>query len=212
VPVPLRATVEVVPLAALLVMVTLPVSLPATVGSNLRSSVAVCDGDKVSGAVIPDNVNPVPLMVAALIVSAAVPLEVTVTVWVAGVFRLTLPKATLLDPRVSAAVPVLAAGLSCSEKLSELVLSDAVSVAVSAAATVEAVAEKLAVDAPEGTVTDAGTLTAVALLFRVTLNPLLPAASFRVTVQASVPAPVRDAAVQLSLLSWSVELCPLSPW
>jgi hypothetical protein len=61
-------------------------------------------------------VKPVPLIVAALMVTDAVPLEVSFTVCVAGVFRLTLPKATLADPTVSAGVPVVvAAGFSCSE-------------------------------------------------------------------------------------------------
>jgi hypothetical protein len=68
------------------------------------------------GAVIPDIVKPVPAIAAPLIVSEAVPLEVSFTVCVVGVFNGTLPKATVLDPSVSPAVPVVvAAGFSCSE-------------------------------------------------------------------------------------------------
>jgi hypothetical protein len=56
-------------------------------------------------------------MAAELTVSDAVPLEVSCTVCADGVFRLTLPKATLVDPSVRAAVPVgiVVAGFSWSE-------------------------------------------------------------------------------------------------
>ena len=47
-----------------------------------------------------------------------------------------------------------------------------------------------------GTVTEDGTTTDVLLLERPTLRPLLPAGAFSVTVQASVPAPVKDPVAQ----------------
>jgi hypothetical protein len=50
-----------------------------------------------------------------------------------------------------------------------------------------------ALDALAGTTTDAGTLTALLSLERLTLNPLPDAAELNVTVQASVPEPVIDA-------------------
>jgi len=103
-----------VPPLALLLIVTVPVSLPAAVGSNFRSSVADCPGDNVTGVVTPDIVNPVPLIDAALMFSDAVPLEVSCTVCVAGVFTLTLPKATLDEPSFRDAVALLP-GLSFSE-------------------------------------------------------------------------------------------------
>lgn len=106
-PVPVRLIVDVAPLVALLLIVTVPVSVAAAVGSNSRSSVAVCPAVRVSGVVTPDIVKPVPLIVAALMVTDEVPLDVTLTVCVEGVFRLTLPKATVAEPSVSAAVPVL---------------------------------------------------------------------------------------------------------
>jgi hypothetical protein len=99
---------------ALLLIVTEPLSVPAAVGSNTRSSVAVWPAVRVTGAVSPDIVKPVPLMVAALIVTEPVPLDVSLTVCVAGEFRLTLPNATAVDPSVSPAVPVDAA-FSCRE-------------------------------------------------------------------------------------------------
>jgi hypothetical protein len=63
-------------------------------------------------------------------------------------------------------------------------------VAVCAVVTAEAVAVKAAVVALPATVTDVGTLTALLLLLRLTVRPPLLAAEVRVTVQASVVAPV----------------------
>jgi hypothetical protein len=51
---------------------------------------------------------------------------------------------------------------------------------------------KAAVVAPLATVTDAGTITALLLLLRFTGRPPLLAAEVRVTVQASVVAPVSE--------------------
>jgi hypothetical protein len=68
------------------------------------------------------------------------------------------------------------------------------------------VAVKLAVVAPAATVTLAGTVTAVLLLARLTLKPLLPAAAFKVTVQLSVPAPVIDPLVQFNAVSAATPL------
>jgi hypothetical protein len=67
--------------------------------------------------------------------------------------------------------------------------------------TEDTVAEKLPVVDPAATVTDAGTVTAVLLLARLTANPPLAAATFSVTVQLSVPVPVIDPLVQLSPLN-----------
>lgn len=61
--------------------------------------------------------------------------------------------------------------------------------------TAEAVAEKLPVVESAATVTDEGTETAELLLDKSTVNPPLAAAALSVTVQASVPEPVRDESV-----------------
>lgn len=53
-------------------------------------------------------------------------------------------------------------------------------------------------DEPEGTVTLEGTVTALLLLARLTINPPVPAAALSVTVHASVDAPVNEELVQLS--------------
>ena len=68
------------------------------------------------------------------------------------------------------------------------------------------VAVKLAVVAPEATVTEAGTVTAELLLAMPTGNPPLAAATFSVTVQLSVPAPVIDPLVQVSPLNTGTPL------
>ena len=67
--------------------------------------------------------------------------------------------------------------------------------------TADTVAVKLPLADPAATVTKAGTATAVLLLARFTANPPLAAATFSVTVQLSVPAPVIDPLVQLNPLN-----------
>jgi hypothetical protein len=66
--------------------------------------------------------------------------------------------------------------------------------------TAETVAVKLAVVAPAPTVTEAGMVTALLLLARLTARPPVAAALLNVTVQLSVPAPVMDALEQLNPL------------
>ena len=150
-----------------------------------------------SGKVAPEAVKPVPLAVAALTVTEAVPDEVKVSDWVAGEFRLTLPKAMVVALTLSVGVPVP----SCRAKVSVTEPALAVKVTVSELLTAVTVAEKLALEAPEATVTEAGTVTALLLLERLTANPPLAAAAFSVTVQLSVPAPVIEPLAQLSPVS-----------
>ena len=86
----------------------------------------------------------------------------------------------------------------------------AVSVAVCAEVTAETLAGKLALDAPEGTETEAGTSTALLLLAMLTDMPLFPAGALNFTVHVSEPAPVINELVQLSAASEGEE-DPL-PW
>ena len=141
--------------------------------------------------------KPDPLTVAALTVTVAVPAEVKVTDWVAGVFKSTSPKAMVvaLIANVGTAAP------NCRAKVFATLPALAVRVTVSAVLTEETVAVKLALVAPAATVTEAGTVTAPLLLARLTANPPLAAAVFSVTVQLSVPAPVMELLLQLSALS-----------
>lgn len=137
-----------------------------------------------------------PVTVAALIVTAAPPVEVSVSDWVVGEFTVTLPKARLVALTVSAAEP----GFNCKAKLVEALPAVAVSVAVCAEVTAETVAANVVLVALAATVTVAGTVTAELLLARLTVVPALGAAPFRVTVHESVPPPVIEELVQESAL------------
>ena len=64
-------------------------------GSNCTFRVTDWPGFKVTGKVAPEIVKPVPVNAAELIVTAAVPLELSVTGSVVGVFNVTLPNARL---------------------------------------------------------------------------------------------------------------------
>lgn len=136
--------------------------------------------------------NPVPAIDAPLIVSAAVPLEVNTTDCVEGVFSMTFPNATLLELSDSAA----AAAFSCRGKLEVAPAPLAVSVAVCVELTADTVAVNPALLAPEATVTEAGTETALLLLASAITTPPLGAAPVRATVQASCAAPVSELLLQ----------------
>jgi hypothetical protein len=138
--------------------------------------------------------------VAAPTVTDAVPVEDNITVCVAAVLTLTLPNDRLvaLIPKVGVIAP------SCKLKLSVTPPALAVNDTAAAELTEETVAEKLAAVAPAATVTVAGTVTALLLLASLTGNPPPAAATFRATVQLSVPVPVIDPLVQLSPVSTGV--------
>ncbi len=110
----------------LLDKLTVPVAAPAAVGSNWTSRLAACPGLRVTGNTAPGIENPVPLTEAQLMVTTPVPDEVIVTDCVAGVFRLTLPKATVDELRVKVGV----VGVSIRVKVFEIPPAVAVSVTV----------------------------------------------------------------------------------
>jgi hypothetical protein len=147
--------------------------------------------------VAPETVKPVPVIVAELMVSDPVPLEVSVTDCDVGVFRLTFPKETLLVLSVIAGV----VAFNCSAKLAEALAALAVSVAVCADVTAETVAVKPTLDALAGTIAVAGAVTAELLLARLTVNPPLGAAPFSETVHESDPAPVIEELLHETALS-----------
>jgi hypothetical protein len=173
-----------------------PVAAPAAFGSNCTSSDDACPGFRVTGKETPDIVNPVPLTDPALMVMGAVPVDVIVTDCVAGVFSVTVPKATLLLPNVSVGVVAFSARAKVFVTPPEV----AVSVAVWFVLTAVAVAVNPALVAPAAIVTEAGTVTELLLLAKVTVVALV-AADVSVTVQASVPAPVSDPLLQETVLS-----------
>jgi hypothetical protein len=110
VPVPLRLTAAVLSVDELLWMLSWPVAAPAVVGSNCTFRVTDSVGFKVTGNVAPDIVYPAPLSVAELMVTCAVPVEVSVTGWVEAVFTVTSPNVRLavliVNCGLDAAVPV----------------------------------------------------------------------------------------------------------
>jgi hypothetical protein len=146
--------------------------------------------------VAPDTVKPVPVTVAALTVTAAVPVELNVIVRVAAIFTPTLPNATL----VALMLNVGAVAFNCRAKLLETPAL-AVSVTACAEVTDDTLAVNRTLVAFAGIVTLAGTLTTALLLARLTLTPPLGAAALSVTVQLSLPAPVIEALLQVSPLS-----------
>jgi hypothetical protein len=64
---------------ALLVIETLPLALPADVGANVTVKEVVCPEVRLAGADQPVKVNPVPVMLCAVIETAAVPVFESVT-------------------------------------------------------------------------------------------------------------------------------------
>jgi hypothetical protein len=163
---------------------------------------------RVSGVVTPEAVKSEPAMEMPEMVTGAVPVEDNVTGRVAVCPTVTLPKLRLAGLRVKVEV----AAFSCNAKVLLVLAAVAVRVAVCAEVTAEDVAVKAALVALAGTVTVAGTVTAVLLLERLTLRPPVGAAALRVTVQASVPAPVMDALLQESAASVADETpVPVKP-
>lgn len=110
----------------LLVTVSVPLTGPATVGLNSTLRIAVWVGFRVTGNVTPETEKPVPLTLAALTVTGAVPVEDRVTVCVAGEFCITLPKAMLVALMLSVGTPVP----SCSENVLATLLALAVRITV----------------------------------------------------------------------------------
>ncbi len=141
--------------------------------------------------------KPVPLIAALLTITGAVPVEVRITVFVAEAFTATLPNVRLVVLTLSVGTDAP----SCRAKVCVVPPALAVSVTAAPELTDETVAVKFALAAPDATFTDAGTVTALLLLPRLTANPPLAAAAFSATVQLSVPVPVIEPFVQLSPLN-----------
>jgi hypothetical protein len=199
-PVPLRFTTEDGPVDELLVTVKVPVAAPATVGSNCTSSVAVAFGLSVTGKPSPEKEKPLPAIWTALTVTAELPVDLKVSVWVVARFAATLPKFKLLALTLSAGT----IACNCSAKDSDALAALAVSVAVCEVPTANTAAANVALVAPAATDTEAGTVTAGSLLARFTVSPLLPAAALNDTVQLSVDEPRMEVFAQVSELKLTV--------
>jgi hypothetical protein len=158
----------------------------------------------VTGSVAPDTVNPVPLTVAELTVSAADPVDVSMIDCATGVFTTTEPNPIAVAFRLIAAT----AGFSCNEiAFEELPVLD-VTVAVCAVLTHAAFAIKVAVLVVAGTVIEVGTVTALLLLARFTTKPPVGADPDKLTVQASVVDPVIEVLLQVIPLIVGVTVVP----
>ena len=153
------------------------------------------------GKAAPGSENPEPVTDAELTVTGDEPVAVSVTDCVAGVFSETFPKEMLVALMLSVAPPAVP---SCNAKFLVTPFAVAVRVADCAELTAETVAENPALVAFAGTLTEAGSVTALLLLARATLSPPLGAAALRETVQLSVPALVMEPLLQLSALNAAV--------
>lgn len=127
----------------------------------------------------------------------------------------TAPVSELLVQFRLLRVTAVAVGSTCRDRVLLTPPAEAVIVAVCVVVTVPAVAVKLAFVEPAGTVTDAGTDSALLLLLlNETASPPVPAAALRVTEQESVPPLVKEPLVQLRPLRAALEVaffpCPLS--
>jgi hypothetical protein len=92
VPVPLKARTVVLPAVELLLIVSCPDNTPTVVGLNCTCNVNDCVGFSVTGKLSATIVKPAPAVVAAVTVTAEVPVDVRVTNAVAAEFVTTLPK------------------------------------------------------------------------------------------------------------------------
>jgi hypothetical protein len=142
----------------------------------------------VAGKLPPETENPVPVIESELIVTAAVPLEVTDTDFVTAVPTATLPKESEVTLRLTAGI----AAFNCNAKLCDEPFALAETVADCDALTDATLAVKAAADAPEATVTFAGRVTAVLLLATLTLKPPDGAAEVSKRVHVVDPAPVNE--------------------
>jgi hypothetical protein len=193
-PVPLRLTVAV---GAVLEIVNWPVTEVAVVGAYWTVNTVACPGFNVRGKFPPETENPAPVIESELMVTATVPLEVTVIDFDTDVLVVTLPKASVVALRLNAGV----AAFSCIAKLLDDEFAPAVIVAVCEELTEATFAVNEAVDAPEATLTLPGTTTALLLLARATAIPVDGAGALKVIVQPVELAPVKEPLAQASELT-----------
>lgn len=189
----------------LLEIVSCPDAEPTTVGLKVNVSEMACPGFSVAGKLTDDVENPLPVTAIDLIVTAEVPVDVSVTVCVVELFTTTEPKEMLLAFTLSAGV----AAFNCSEVDFDEPPLLAVIVADCAVVTAATVAEKVADVAVAGTVTEPGTVTELLLLERAILTPPVGAEADSVTVHESDSAPVMDVLLHDSPLTLGVVVVPV---
>jgi hypothetical protein len=185
-------------------MTSWPVKDPAVAGSNCTSRVNDCPGLSVDGNELPESEKPAPLTEAELIVTGAVPVELSVIGCTTGVLTMTVPNP--ID--VAFTVRVAEDALSCSETVLDVLPEVAVRIADCAVLTAAALATKDAVVAAAGTVREPGTVTELLLLARLTMRPPVGAALDRLTVQESATEPVMEVSLQEIALTVGVTAAP----
>lgn len=183
---PDRPTVIVEFVAEVLLIISWPVAAPVVVGSNVNVNVNTWPGFNTEGSVTADAENPLPETDTEFTVTAAVPLDVSVSVCVVGVLTATAPKAILDAFTLRAAVPAF----SCSDTARDVLPVVAVTVALCVVVTDATFAVKFAVVAVAGTSTDAGTTTEALLLARPTLSPPVGADPVKLMLHTSAREPV----------------------
>ena len=146
-----------------------------------------------------------PVTATEFTVTAAVPLEVSVTVCVVALFITTLPNETLVVFRLRAGE----AAFSCSETAFEVLPVVAVSVTDCALLTEATFAVKTALVAVAGTVTEVGRVTAPLVLARLTLSPPVGAEPDKVTLQESASVPVIEVLPHDTALTVGVTAVPV---
>src|SRR6202050_3609819 len=95
-PVPLNET-ETGELEASLVTVKVPLAAPRLVGANCSCTVTLCPTGTEAEGLPPMTVNPAPEIWADAMFTVAVPVLVTVTLWVAVLPTFTFPNATVVE-------------------------------------------------------------------------------------------------------------------
>jgi hypothetical protein len=189
VPVPLNAT-AVGELGALLVILTLPVRLPAVVGSNRTLNVVVPPAGTVAGVASPLTLKAAPLSPICEIVSDAVPVFVTVKLWDFVWPSATLPKLKLAGETDNAAcvpVPVSAIVSDGFDALLEIVIDPV------------ALPDVVGENVPLSVMLDDG-FTVIGAVAPVTANAL-PFRAIAVMFTAAVP-------VLLTTICWAALLLP----
>ena len=202
---PLKATVAVGLVDALLVTESCPVADPVAVGLKVRVTFRVWPGFRVAGRLTAGAEKPVPVTEIAFTVTAAVPLEVRVRVCVVELFTTTAPNETLVALMVKAGVAAFSCRATLCDELPELALT----VADCAVVTEATVAVNDTLLAVAGTVTELGTVTALLLLARATLTPPVGAEPERLTVQESDRAPVIEVVPQETALTVGATAVPV---
>jgi hypothetical protein len=189
----------------LLPIVSWPVAGPTEDGANVSVKTTVCPGFKVAGRLIDETEKPLPVTATEFTVTAAVPVELSVTVWVVERFTTTDPNEML----VAFSVSVDVAAFSCSETVLEELPDVAVRVADCALLTEATLAVNDALVVVAGTVIELGTVTMLLLLERLTLWPPVGAEPDKLTVHVSASAPVMEVLLQDTALTVGVTVVPV---